>query len=196
VTAAHDESDARPLVLGLVGTDHHPFDRVVAWLDAFARTHPDVHVVVQHGTSQPPTAADGVPLLPKAELAGLLDRAAVVVSHGGPSTIVESYRTGRMPVVVPRDPQHGEHVDGHQQRFARFAEQRGLALVAHDAAALTALVERGLAGDLPRPGAALPDPAHAAAVLGQEVARLTAVPSRRLRLLRRSARSGARAPRG
>ena len=39
----------RRLVLVLVGTDHHPFDRLVGWSDAWAREHPDVAVVVQYG---------------------------------------------------------------------------------------------------------------------------------------------------
>lgn len=178
----------RPLVLGLVGTDHHPFDRLVGWLDALAADRDDVRVLVQYGTSRPPAHAEGVALLPKDGLAALIEEAAVVVSHGGPSTIVEAYRSGLVPVVVPRSPDHGEHVDGHQQRFVRFAEQRGLALVAGSAQELGALVRRGLAGALPRPAQPLPPPDEAAARLARLVERGTARPSWRLRALR--ARAG------
>ena len=52
--------------------------------------------------------------------------ADVVVTHGGPATITEARRTGGTPVCVPRDPKLGEHVDDHQQRFARFLAERGL----------------------------------------------------------------------
>ena len=37
------------LVLALVGTDHHPFDRLVRWMDAAASFHPEARFVVQHG---------------------------------------------------------------------------------------------------------------------------------------------------
>ena len=38
-----------PLVVALAGTDHHPFDRLVEWVDAAALRHPDVRFLVQHG---------------------------------------------------------------------------------------------------------------------------------------------------
>ena len=40
---------------------------------------------------------------------------------------------GHLPILVPRDPALGEHVDGHQMRFAGWVESKGLATVARDA---------------------------------------------------------------
>ncbi len=112
----------RPLVLCLVGTDHHPFDRVVGWCDEIAREHPDVRVLVQHGATQAPRVADGVPFLGKDELTAHLAQAQVAICHGGPGLISDVRDAGLLPLVVARDPARGEHVDGHQQRFvARFA---------------------------------------------------------------------------
>lgn len=114
---------ARPLVLCLVGTDHHPFDRVVGWCDEIARERPDVRVLVQHGATAAPRVADGVPYLGKDELTGHLASAHVAICHGGPGLISDVRQAGLLPLVVARDPARGEHVDGHQQRFvARFAE--------------------------------------------------------------------------
>jgi UDP-N-acetylglucosamine transferase subunit ALG13 len=109
-----------PLVLVAVGTDHHPFDRVVNWVEAWLRTTLDqVDVLVQYGTSRKPETARGVDLLEHAELQDAMARATVVVCHGGPATITEARRHGKLPVCVPRDPERGEHVDSHQQLFAR-----------------------------------------------------------------------------
>ena len=47
----------------LLGTDVHPYARLVSWADDWAREHPDDRVVVQHGYSEPPAVADGVRLL-------------------------------------------------------------------------------------------------------------------------------------
>jgi UDP-N-acetylglucosamine transferase subunit ALG13 len=124
VTGASD--DPKPLVLCLVGTDHHPFDRVIAWCDALAERRPDVEVLVQHGRSDPPQTAAGQAFLEKAELLAALERAHVAISHGGPGLISEVRSAGLLPIVVPRDPERGEHVDGHQQRFVARMSKSGL----------------------------------------------------------------------
>jgi UDP-N-acetylglucosamine transferase subunit ALG13 len=61
-----------------------------------------------------------VDVLPRDELSHLMGAARVVVCHGGPGTILEARAAGRVPIVVPRDPTFGEHVDDHQIRFVRW----------------------------------------------------------------------------
>jgi UDP-N-acetylglucosamine transferase subunit ALG13 len=130
------------LVFISVGTDHHPFDRLVRWADAWLPE--GVQCVVQYGTSAAPLRAEGVAYLDHGALTTLLDEAAVVVCHGGPTTITESRRHGRRPIVVPRDPALGEHVDDHQQRFCARMEAKGLISTANDEAALRDLLDRAL----------------------------------------------------
>ncbi len=132
-----------PLVFVSVGTDHHPFDRLVRWADSWL---PDgVRCVVQHGTSAPPRRAEGVAYLDHGALTALLGEAAVVISHGGPTTITESRRHGLRPIVVPRSPELGEHVDDHQQRFCARMAAKGLISVAADEESFAALTDRALA---------------------------------------------------
>jgi UDP-N-acetylglucosamine transferase subunit ALG13 len=148
-------ADAR-LVLVVVGTDHHPFDRVVAWMDRWAARHPDFFCVVQFGTSQSPRICSGVDYLGHTELQSLMRRAAAVVSHGGPGTIMEIRSTGLEPVVVARDPARGEHVDGHQQRFVELMSRRGLVRQAMTEAQL----DEHIGALLSRPRGASPPAAH------------------------------------
>ncbi len=115
----------RRRVLALLGTDYHPFDRAVGWLDQWAADHPDVDVTVQYGRSRPPTVATGRDFLEHAELTSLIAESDVVVSHGGPATISEARAAGHLPVVVPRDPSQGEHVDDHQLRFTAWLAGKG-----------------------------------------------------------------------
>lgn len=173
-----------PLVLAMVGTDHHPFDRMVAWVDAWAAEHPDVRCFVQYGTSTPPAVAEGSSMVDRDRLQELMAQAAVVVSHGGPSTIVESLRLGRRPVVVPRSPTGGEHVDGHQERFAAFVRDRGLVDLAGSAEELGALLDAALAAGGAHSDVALPDPAEAAYRLGAIAEEWARRPAMRLRALR------------
>jgi UDP-N-acetylglucosamine transferase subunit ALG13 len=109
-----------------VGTDHHPFERLVSWCDTLAGDRPEVDVLVQHGQSSAPRVARGKAFLGKDELASLLGRASVAISHGGPGLISEIRAAGLRPLVVPRDPELGEHVDGHQIRFVDRMSKRGL----------------------------------------------------------------------
>jgi UDP-N-acetylglucosamine transferase subunit ALG13 len=113
------------MVLALVGTDHHPFDRMIDWLDEAAVRNPDVRFVVQYGASRVPTVALGHDYLPYDQLVRLVDEADVVVCHGGPGTIMDARAAGHLPICVPRDPALGEHVDGHQQRFAAMMDEVG-----------------------------------------------------------------------
>lgn len=124
-------------VLVLVGTDYHRFDRLIGWIDTWtADTGADV--LVQFGTSRPPQVAAGQAYLDWNKLQGELAVADVVVSHGGPATISEARKAGHLPVVVPRDPLQGEHVDQHQQQFSRRLGASGLVVLAETESTLRA----------------------------------------------------------
>jgi UDP-N-acetylglucosamine transferase subunit ALG13 len=113
---------SRPVVVCLLGTDHHPFDRLVAWCDELAALRPGLDVMVQHGGTAPPRVAVGRDFLDKQALTETLGRAHVAICHGGPGLISDVRSAGLLPLVVARDPGRGEHVDGHQMRFvARIA---------------------------------------------------------------------------
>ncbi len=134
-----------PLVLVTVGTDHHPFERLVRWMDAWsADAGGGVRCFVQCGTAVPPRHAGWAATVPHDELERLLDEAAVVVCHGGPGAITEARRRGLVPIVVPRRDDLGEHVDDHQVRFARRMAREGLIVVAETEAQLRAAVEAAL----------------------------------------------------
>jgi UDP-N-acetylglucosamine transferase subunit ALG13 len=124
----HDQ----PLVVVSVGTDHHPFERLVGWMDDWAARWPGVRVVIQRGSAAPTTVAESHPLVPYAELCALFARATAVVTHGGPSTVMDARAAGRVPIVFPRNPAWGEHVDDHQLRFGRHLAHHRLARVVTD----------------------------------------------------------------
>lgn len=135
------------LIVVTVGTDHHPFDRLVGWVDRWFANHgrSDTNCVIQHGTSFAPEHAEGTPYLDAGDLASLLDEATVVVSHGGPSTLMEVRGAGLLPLVLPRDPALGEHVDGHQQAFAAHMHTYGRVDLLQDEAGLCAALDLAVA---------------------------------------------------
>ncbi len=115
------------LIVVSVGTDHHPFDRLVTKMDAWALTHAADRVIIQYGTAMAPTTAAGHKLIPHPDLCKLFAKADVVICHGGPSTLMDARMAGKKPLVLPRDPERGEHIDGHQVRFADHIDRHGLA---------------------------------------------------------------------
>lgn len=120
-------SPATPLVAVLVGTDHHPFDRLLSWVAQLAATG-TARCFVQHGFTELPSGLEGQSMLDPDDLHRLLLDADAVVTHGGPGMIMDARALGHRPIVVARDPLLGEHVDDHQQRFLRFVAPRDLVI--------------------------------------------------------------------
>lgn len=132
-------------VVVAVGTDHHPFDRMIRWIDSWSTAHPEVTVLVQRGTSAPAEACPSVELLPHPDLCERFARAVAVVSHGGPSTVMDARMAGRLPIVMARNPEFGEHVDDHQMRFAAHLDRHQLATVVDDEQGLHEALDAALA---------------------------------------------------
>lgn len=138
------DDETRPLVVVSVGTDHHRFDRLVQWTEEFAATRSDAVFIVQRGTSRTPKGVTSQELIPHKDIQEMFRRAAVVVSHGGPSTVMDARAQGRLPVVVARNPEFGEHVDGHQMRFAAHLAANGIAKVANTETEFVTLLTEAL----------------------------------------------------
>lgn len=129
----------------IVGTDHHPFDRLVRWVDQWLGDHEGVATcLAQIGTAAPPQWCRWRRYLSQAETAAALECADVVVCHGGPATIAAARDAGSLPVVVPRLRSEGEHVDDHQQRFARWAAGVGHLLLVETEFEMRALLDCAL----------------------------------------------------
>jgi len=119
--------NGQPRVIVTVGTDHHPFDRLMRCIDDLVRSelvHPR-DILVQSGSSAPPRYAPARSTLPRTELLQLMARAGVVIGHGGPGTVMDARSCGRRPIVVPRLAVYGEVVDDHQVAFGDFMAARG-----------------------------------------------------------------------
>ncbi|GGS82955.1 hypothetical protein GCM10010156_47030 [Planobispora rosea] len=180
-------TDARPLVLVTVGTDHHPFDRLTGWIERWLESRGGtVRCVVQNGTSRAVRGAECHTMLPHGELRTLMEQAAAIVCQGGPGGITESRSAGRLPIVVPRTARLGEHVDDHQIRFTQVMAASGRIALAGSEAELTAHLDAALAG--PSRYRVTPDggtsPVATTLLFGELVGDLVARPRGRARLRR------------
>lgn len=135
-----------PFVFVTVGTDHHPFDRLILWVDSWlaSKDAGQVNCLAQVGTSAPPKVAAWKTYLDYEEMEEVMHRAVVVVCHGGPATIMDSRRMATLPIVVPRRHEQGEHVDNHQLAFARWMAEHGQVELAESEEALHRALDSAL----------------------------------------------------
>jgi UDP-N-acetylglucosamine transferase subunit ALG13 len=126
------------MILITVGTHEQPFDRLV---EAAAALGGDEHLVVQYGTSKVAHGrGEWIDFMSFDELAEQARRARVVVAHAGVGSIVLARRYGHRPIIMPRRPRFGEHVDEHQMQLTRRLEKAGIVTVVEDAEQLAAAV--------------------------------------------------------
>ena len=136
----------QPFIFVTVGTDHHPFHRLINWCDSWIsdRGLPRAQMLIQCGTSRPPRHAYGKAHLGRNEIQNLLERASAVVTHGGPASIMQARAHGHLPIVVPRVHRLGEHVDDHQVRFAHRIAAEGYIVLASTRSTFHGLLDQAV----------------------------------------------------
>lgn len=132
------------MIFVTVGTHEQQFDRLVRAVDELKRngtlTEP---IFVQTGYSTyVPTHCEHSRFVPFKRMKEMMAEADVVVTHGGPSSFIEAMAAGKVPVVVPRRGDLGEHVNDHQADFVRIvAERQGGIVPVYDIAELPKAIE-------------------------------------------------------
>jgi UDP-N-acetylglucosamine transferase subunit ALG13 len=144
------ETNGKPVIFVTVGTDHHPFGRLVSWTDNWLEAGGEkrARCFVQRGTSPSPRLAEAVEYVGYDDMERLMTDATVVVTHGGPGSIMQAAALGKRPLVIPRRRDLGEHVDDHQVAFARRLAREGSIELAETEEDFRAALELGASGDL------------------------------------------------
>lgn len=107
-----------------VGTHEQQFNRLVEYMDKWAAFH-DEDVVIQTGYSTyEPKHCEWSKLYPYSKMVEWVDKARIVITHGGPSSFIMPLRIGKTPIVVPRKYEFDEHVNNHQVKFCKEVEKR------------------------------------------------------------------------
>ena len=186
---AREREPAGPRVVVTVGTDHHPFDRLIGWTNDWLRQHPE-HIprfFVQSGAASVQPDCPGSRFLDAGQLGALLDMADVMLCHGGPGSISDAWERGQVPIVVPRLRRLGEVVDDHQVDFCRKLAELGRVRLAEEPAGLAELLDEA-ARDHTRFRTSAPGTDISAAVgrFGDLVDELLSRPRRRLSLTHRA----------
>lgn len=121
-------SEKEPLLFATVGATL-PFDRMIRMVaDAKAKGFIPERVVAQVGTGgiRPANLDETVESLPFPEMHAMLERADIVVCHGGTGSLVTALQHGCRVVVVPRQHTLHEHYDDHQSEITAAFHVHGL----------------------------------------------------------------------
>ena len=92
------------------------------------------------------------------EFAHRMAEADLLILHAGAGSVIHAVRAGKVPVVVPRRAQFGEHVDDHQVEFARELARMGKLVVCEDTDHLASAVNEALGRQQSRLDAAVEPP--------------------------------------
>lgn len=121
------------MIFVTVGTHEQPFDRLVKEIDRLAEESiVTEQVFIQTGYSlYEPRSCEHRKFLKFNEMVEKIENARIVISHAGPSSIMLALYKGKIPIVMPRQKEYGEHVDDHQMYFCRRLEDKGIVLAAY-----------------------------------------------------------------
>ena len=129
------------MIFATVGTHQQPFQRL---LDALGELEVD-ELVVQHGAgAAPANAARAEAFMPFDAMLECFRAADRVITHAGVGSVLCATREGHVPLVVPRRPELGEHVDGHQAELTRALGEQGSVIPVWETAELAALLAGAL----------------------------------------------------
>ena len=114
------------MIFVTVGTHEQPFDRLLKEVDELVEKGVITEeVFIQTGYSTYiPKNCKWSKLLSFDKMDELMERADIIITHGGPATFVSAIAKGKKPIVVPRQEKYGEHVNDHQLDFAQHVKER------------------------------------------------------------------------
>lgn len=122
------------MVLVLLGTQNNDFKRLLkAVQENIDNKVIEDEVVVQAGFTKFDSRDMKIfDFIDKEKLFELIDKADLIITHGGVGSIIASLKKGKKVIVVPRQKKYGEHVNNHQLQIAKKFEQDGYVKYALD----------------------------------------------------------------
>lgn len=114
------------MIFVTVGTHEQPFNRLIENVDNLKREGVITEdVMMQTGFSTyEPKYCEWKKLLPYEEMIRNVQEARIVITHGGPASFIMPLQVGKIPIVVPRQKEFGEHVNNHQVEFVEAVAER------------------------------------------------------------------------
>ncbi|CAM4037699.1 MULTISPECIES: PssE/Cps14G family polysaccharide biosynthesis glycosyltransferase [Bacillus cereus group] len=122
------------MIFVTTGTHEQQFDRLVKKIDEMKKNKEITgDVFIQYGYSTYiPRYCEGSKLIGYNEMMKKMEEASVIITHGGPGSIMTPLSLGKTPIVVPRNKDFDEHVDNHQVDFVKRLEKKKQVIAVYD----------------------------------------------------------------
>lgn len=130
------------MILVLLGTQNNSFHRLLEEVEKNVENENiKEEVIVQAGYTkfEPQTKKQSIKVfntIPKKELDDLIERANLVISHGGVGSMITANQKGKKVIAVPRYKKYHEHVNDHQVETIEIFAKRGYVMPVKDASEL------------------------------------------------------------
>lgn len=120
------------MILVTVGTIRYPFHRLVVGVNKLIKALSKEDWVIQSGFSNGFSSGSRIQLCrfyPHSTFMEHLKKSKLVIAHAGEGTVIQALALQKRLIVVPRNPDYGEHVDNQQLQVALELRRKRLAEV-------------------------------------------------------------------
>lgn len=117
-----------------VGTHEQQFNRLIEKVDVLVKKQViNSQIYAQIGyTNYTPEYIDFDKMISYEKMDEYTSKSEIVITHGGPGSIMQVLAQNKVPIVVPRQRKHGEHVDDHQVYFTEKLEKEKMILAVYN----------------------------------------------------------------
>lgn len=108
------------MIFVTVGTHEQAFDRLLEEIDNLKKENvitEEVFIQAGYSTYQP-KYCEWSKFVKFDEMKDYIEKARIVITHGGPASFLSVLEQKKSPIVVPRKVEFNEHVNDHQLDFA------------------------------------------------------------------------------
>lgn len=118
------------MIFVTVGTHEQPFNRLVKAVDDLKMSGKITDsVFIQTGYSTyVPKACEYKDFISMNQMNEYMEKANIIITHGGPSSFIMTLQHNKVPIVVPRLSKFNEHVNNHQLIFCNELFARGFSI--------------------------------------------------------------------
>ena len=132
------------MIFVTVGTHEQSFKRLIKKVDQLVEKGvitEDVFMQIGYTRDYTPIHCSYKELITNEEMQEYSEKARIVITHGGPGSIMLPFQLGKIPIVVPRNPEFEEHVDQHQILFTKKLESFNKVIGIYDIDKLEDVIE-------------------------------------------------------
>ena len=107
------------MIFVTVGTHEQPFNRLIEEIDRLKQESvitDEVQMQTGYCTYEP-KYCKWEAFFPYKKMQELVQKADIVITHGGPSSFIMPLQYGKIPIVVPRQAKYQEHINDHQRQI-------------------------------------------------------------------------------